>query len=260
MNRLLICTPCLDKPVMPWVESMDRAVRELRGKVEIDTLPACGHSLIADARNKIIALFLHQSQAGAALFIDADESFTPRDVMAIVHGIEAGMPIVGAAYAKKLIDWERIHAAVLAGASPWDLAKAGSVAHNFSVSAGAGETKTLRVKRIPNMAGAYDYVEADFCGTGFLGISREAVERLRVQVKFYTVPGLDGPLEVPALFEDYAHKDGFVGEDVHFCRLARGNNVPVHVYIDSQVEHWGSYAHPANGRGALEAVGYRLEA
>lgn len=259
MNRLLICTPCLDKPVMPWVESIARAREELREQVAIDVLPACGSSLIANARNVMVGTFQHQNAADALLFIDADESFTPRDVMAIVRGIDAGMPIVGAAYAKKLIDWERIHAAVLAGASPFDLARIGSQKHNFAVSTEAGKSKTLRVKRIPNVASPYDYIETDFCGTGFLGISRAAVDRLSLQLnKFYPVMGAEGPINVPALFENYAEPAGMVGEDLHFCRLAR-KFFPIHVYIDSQVEHWGSYAHPANGRGALEAAGYKLE-
>ena len=258
MNRLLICTPCYDRPIMPWVESIDRARRELAGQVEIETLPACEHSLIADARNKLLGMFMQESTAEAMLFIDADESFTPRDVMAIVRGIDHGWPIVGAAYAKKLVNWEAIHAAVLAGATPWDLQRIGSTKHNFSVSAKPGDV--VRIKRLPNLWGPYDYVEVEFCGTGFLGIARAAVQRLRVQVnKDYAVPGLDEPLAVPGLFEDYVERAGYVGEDIHFCRLARRYELPIHVFLDSQVQHWGMYAHPANARGAMEAAGYRFK-
>jgi hypothetical protein len=260
VKRLLICTPCVDsRPIMPWVQSVDRAKQELADQVAIDMLPGCDSSLLSDTRNILVAMFRQEAMADAMLFIDADESFTPRDVMAIVRGIDAGMPIVGAAYAKKVINWQAIHAAVLAGASPFELARMGSTKHNFAVTTEAAWTRTLHVKRIPHPSGAYDYVEAEFCGTGFLGISRAAVDRLRVLLnKVYTVRGLDGPLEVPAFFEDYANEHGFVGEDVHFCRLAR-KFFPIHVFIDSQIEHWGSYAHPANGRGALEAAGYKLE-
>ena len=258
MKKLLIATPIFDsKPFMPWVESIDRAKHNLRDKVEIETLPACGDSLVANARNILVGTFLRDSTADALLFIDADESFTPRDVMAVVRGLDAGMPICGAAYAKKIIDWESVYVGPERGLTPFQLAQAGSRQHNFTVSP---ETKKLPVWRIRSEAGHYNYIPVEFCGTGFLGATRETLELLAEEVEKYHVrSNFDGVLSVPELFQDGVIGGKFVGEDVHFCKLAIKHGFPIHVFVDSQVSHWGLYEHPANARAALEAAGYTFE-
>ena len=258
MKKLLIATPIHDsKPLMPWVESIDRARRELQDKVEIETLPACGDSLVANARNILVGTFLRDSTADALLFIDADESFMPRDVMAIVRGLDSGMPLCGAAYAKKLIDWEAIYLGPGKDLTPFQLAQAGSRLHNFTISP---ETKKLPVWRIQSDAGNYNYIEVEFCGTGFLGATRETLELLAEEVEKYHVrSNFDGILPVPALFADGVVNGRFVGEDVHFCKLAKKHGFPIHMFIDSQVSHWGLYEHPANARAALEGAGYTFE-
>ena len=259
MKKLLIATPIHDsKPFIAWTESVERATRELRDVVEIEMLPGCGDSLIANARNILVGTFLYENDADAMLFVDADEGFTPRDVMAIVRGIDAGFAVVGAAYAKKLIDWELIRAQAQ-DSDPGTLPRWGSKLHNFNVSPDVAKSRTLHVTRIPTPTGDYDYIDVEFCGTGFLGISRFAASALSAVSSSYEVQGLNGGrVRAPALFADGVVGEKFVGEDVHFCKLVR-KYWSIKLFVDSRVTHWGLYEHPANARGALEAAGFEFE-
>ena len=79
-------------------------------------------SLIPRGRNTLVAEFLGRSELTHLLFIDADIGFDP---MGILRMLAFDKPLIGGAYAKKGIDWQRVRAAALAGQSAEHLAQAG---------------------------------------------------------------------------------------------------------------------------------------
>ena len=64
-------------------------------------------SLIPRARSMMAGDFLHNTKATHMLFIDADIVFNPEDVFEMLL---ADKDVVCGIYAKKAVDWERIHA------------------------------------------------------------------------------------------------------------------------------------------------------
>ena len=191
-------------------------------------------SLITRARNGLAYDFL-QTDATHLMFIDADISFNPED---IVRMIDADKDIICGLYPKKEINWQLISDAVKRGVDYKDLpAYTGS----FVVNLVGGATETTGNINEP--------MEIDNGGTGFMLIKRGVFEALKDKVPTYTndmILIIDKNPQKKIIHEYFATSidetsNRLLSEDYHFCKLARQNGFKVYAAPWAQLTHSGTY-------------------
>lgn len=116
-------------------------------------------SLVTRARNMLAHNFL-STDCTHLLFIDADVAF---DSHGVVKMVESDLPLIGGLYAKKYINWGKVHAAANRGVTPENLH---SAACDYYVR---GDVEI----------GSDKPVEVLSVGTGLMLIKREVFETLR---------------------------------------------------------------------------------
>ena len=191
-------------------------------------------SLITRARNSMAFDFL-KSDATHLMFIDADISFNPND---IIRMVQADRDIICGVYPKKEINWVEVEAAVKRGVPPEQL-------HNhtgaFVVNLPHGtETKTGNVN---------DPMEIANGGTGFMLIKRKVFEELADKVPSYTndmYHAVDTVREVKIIKEYFAtsideESNRLLSEDYHFCKIAREAGFKVWAAPWANFGHTGTY-------------------
>ena len=127
-------------------------------------------SLITRARNYIADEFM-RSQADHLMFIDADIGFDARDVVALM-AMQMQTPdydIIGGAYPKKTISWEKVKQAVDKGLADEDAGVLEKYIGDYVFNPKAGATT------IP----LGEPVEVLEIGTGFMMIRRATMEKFR---------------------------------------------------------------------------------
>ncbi len=166
-----------------------------------------GNSLIADARNKLVAGFLASAHTDL-VFIDADLSWQPADLLRLLrHDAD----VVAGAYQRK------------------DRAKV-----DFSVKFGP------RIQ-----ADTQGLLPAERVGTGFLRIRRTVLERLvaaHPQLALRKHDGSPAP-HLYALFDTSIVDGRYVGEDFTFCDRWRALGGQVMVDPEIGLAHHGSAAY-----------------
>lgn len=168
-------------------------------------------SLITRARNYIADAFL-RSECTHMIFVDADIGFNPMDVIALL-ALQISKPseydIIGAAYPKKTISWEKIKTAVdkgLADKNPADLAR---FVGDFVLNPLPGKDKI-------NLFEPSQVLEI---GTGFMLFPRETLNKFKEAFPHYTYrpdhvrsAEFDGSREIHQFFQaeidtiDYGHE------------------------------------------------------
>lgn len=200
-------------------------------------------SLITRARNGLTYDFL-SSEATHLMFIDADISFNPED---IVKMVEADKDIICGLYPKKEINWNSVSQAVKDGVPPQELHNhTGAFVVNL-VGSNTSQTGNL-----------YEPMEIANGGTGYMLIKRGVFEALKDKVPTYTN---DMHLVVDAnpakkiIHEFFAtsideESNRLLSEDYHFCKLARNNGFKVYAAPWARLVHSGTY----NFSGSLQRV------
>ena len=181
---LFIATPCLDGNVSAhYTASLVRTMTTLQQKgwrsPQIDF--EIGNSLIADARNKLVARFL-ASAATDLVFIDSDLSWSPDDLVRLAS---YDVPFVAGVYQRK--SRTKIDFAV-----------------KFGTSIGMDAQRLMEVERV---------------GTGFMRLRRDCLEKMVAAHATLRLknPLAQDDTHFYALF-DTAIVDGqFIGEDFTFC-------------------------------------------
>lgn len=84
--------------------------------IDIGSNNIYNESLISRARNRLVDVFLKETTATHACFIDADIGFDPRDILMMM---EMDKPILGVPCSKKSINWPRIQFAIARRAFEW---------------------------------------------------------------------------------------------------------------------------------------------
>jgi hypothetical protein len=191
-------------------------------------------SLITRARNRLAFDFLN-SESTHLMFIDADITFNPYD---IVKMVEADKDIICGLYPKKEINWISVAEAVKNGVAPQDLhLHTGAFVVNL-----VGETK--------RQEGSLDEpMEIDNGGTGFMLIKREVFEALKDKVPTYVndihfATETDPDKQVIHEFFATSIDEGtnrLLSEDYHFCKLARKNGFKVYAAPWAELTHSGTY-------------------
>jgi hypothetical protein len=191
-------------------------------------------SLITRARNGMAYDFL-QSDATHLMFIDADISFKPQD---IVRMIQADKDIICGLYPKKEINWQLVSNAVKQGVDYKDLP---NYTGSFVVNLVGGANETTGNINEP--------MEIDNGGTGFMLIKREVFETLRPTVPKYTNDMIQitdkNPVKkiIDEFFATSIDEDTnrLLSEDYHFCKIARKIGYKVYAAPWANLVHSGTY-------------------
>ncbi len=207
---LFIATPCLDGNVgAHYTASLVRTMTTLQQKgwrsPQIDF--EIGNSLIADARNKLVARFL-ASGATDLLFIDSDLSWSPDDLVRLAS---YDVPFVAGVYQRK--SRTKVDFAV-----------------KFGATIGMDAQRLMEVERV---------------GTGFMRLRRDCLEKMVAAHAPLRLdnPLVPNDANFYALF-DTAIVDGqFIGEDFTFCDRWRAIGGKVLIDPTMNFGHHGAAAY-----------------
>ena len=209
-----IAMPCYDSVKINTMLSIIRLVQQLSQsgiKVGINTMKS---PLIHQARNYLTSVFLTTDYTHL-LFIDSDVEFEPE---AIIRMMVAKKDIICTPY--------RVKAELLEK-------------HIYTV-------EFKNPKTIPFLPGGL--VEITAGPTGIMLIERSVFEKIiknhpELKIKNKATPSATKSHEFYYNFFDFGFKEGYaIGEDVSFCKLARGNDFKIYANTESTTSHHGSWA------------------
>ena len=190
-----------------------------------------GESLITRARSQLTSDFLEIPTATHLLFIDADISFAPEQLMRLL-GIDKD--VAAAMYPVKDIFWDKLAARANEGEP---LNQAGLL---YTAQLCTGEAARTED----------DFATAEYAATGFLLIKRVVIERMiaahpELKFRYLDVPR-QGQLPrdtLYALFDcmiDPANGQ-YLSEDYSFCRRWRKIGGEIWVDLRSKLTHEGNF-------------------
>ena len=195
--------------------------------------------LITRGRNTLVSMFLDNPTATHLMFIDADIGFDPTEVE---HMLDLGEDVVAGMYPLKILDWDE------------NAIRRAAHGEQF-------ETAALRYVGVPLEEGVRQqrngFVTAEFAGTGFMLIRREAIERM-VQAypetrytAAHNFTNAPKNMNYYALFECMIEPGTghYLSEDYAFCRRWRAIGGKVWLNTCSTLIHIG--AHEFLGNPAL---------
>ena len=191
-------------------------------------------SLITRARNTLAYDFL-DTDATHLMFIDADITFNPEDIVRMVN---ADKDIICGLYPKKEINWNTVAQAVKSGVEYKDLP---NYTGSFVVNpvGGAAEVK----------GNLNEPMEIDNGGTGFMLIKRNVFEVLKDKVPTYTsdmILIVDKNPVKKIIHEYFATSidevsNRLLSEDYHFCKISRQAGFKVYAAPWANLSHSGTY-------------------
>lgn len=217
----------------------------LRYGIEMRSYFLFNESLITRARNYCVDEFLRSGYTHL-LFIDSDIGFNPQDVLALLalQTDESDYDVIGGAYPKKCITWEKIKMAVdkgVADNNPNVLEDfVGDFVFNPVIDAGQ-ESKTIRID---------EPAEVLEIGTGFMMIRRKTFEEyfksyphISYKPDHVRTAEFDGSREIGMYFQaeiDPASKR-YLSEDYLFCQNVRKMGQKVWLCPWMHLQHAGFY-------------------
>ena len=185
-------------------------------------------SLVTRARNMLTHNFL-ATDCTHMLFIDADVAFDPQG---IVKMVESDLPLIGGLYAKKYINWGKVHYAATHNVKPENLH---SAACDYYVR---GDVQM----------GTDKPVEVVSVGTGLMLIKREVFDTLRPDTKISklgsAVVGQIQATDSVYHFFDTGVDDKtgeFLSEDYAFCQRWRAKGGKVYAAPWVNTVHIGTH-------------------
>jgi len=206
--------PCYDSVKINTMLSVIKLVQQL-GKSGIEVgIQTMKSPLIHQARNYLTSVFL-TTQYQYLLFIDSDVEFEPE---AVVRMMVAKKNIICTPYRVK----------------------------NENV---AQSLYTVEFKDPKNiLVLAEGLVEIEAGPAGLMLIDRKVFEKIiknhhDLKIVNRATPNTEKSHEFYYNFFDFGFNEGYtMGEDVSFCRLARGNGFKIYANIESSTAHHGSFA------------------
>jgi|HubBroStandDraft_1064217.scaffolds.fasta_scaffold48099_3 hypothetical protein len=172
-----------------------------------------GESLVDRARNACVSVFLENACCSHLFFVDSDIAFQAQDAYDM---LTSGLDFVLAPYRKKR------------EAEKWTVTLLGHGKTRAYLHRPGTGTRTIR------------YVECAEGGTGFLCLSRQAVERLVASVGTYAWERNGRPTRCPDLFRSVVDEDVRIGEDQYLCRRWRELGGDVWCAVDAKLGHVGT--------------------
>jgi hypothetical protein len=229
--NVAIATPCFGGQLsVIYAESMFKLQRVLRStrNIELKILLKDGDALITRARASLVAQFLDDPASTHLLFIDADIGFEPDQVLRL---IDCGADMCAAIYPIKRIDWDKVATALRAGRS------------NPSAAAFSYVFEVQDPNAVIAQAG---FVKVRFAGTGFLMITRQAVERMCAHYphlqyrRDHSVESATPSNNRFALFDCMIDENGtYLSEDFAFCRRWTDMGGEIWADLRSTLRHVG---------------------
>ena len=185
--------------------------------------PIFFESLVSRARNAAVAHFLEDKENTHLLFIDSDIIFEPEDVLKL---LKSGKEVIAGIYPKKYITWERLKN------------KPEAERVDFPVGGNIKMTED-------------NFLEMDYLPTGFLLISRTAIEKIIKQhpeLKYRN--DIDGYMSAGDNFYDLFKvgiRNGiYESEDWGFCSLWKEAGGKVLIHPEVNVKHVGWHEYEGN--------------
>lgn len=185
-------------------------------------------SLITRARNSIADTFI-DSNCSHLLFIDADISFEPNDVIKLLNH---NLDIVCGGYPAKLIDWNSVHNAAQSGVNPSDLFRHAS---------------PFIYNKINNEVQHGNLIEVKESGTGFMMIKKSVFEALSPYMNSYISNHFNSSgKRIKEYFSTMIDDGMLMSEDYFFCRKWR--DIGGKVFVDKSVNlsHIGSHVYQSS--------------
>jgi hypothetical protein len=214
-----------------YAKSMFNTMKTLLDNgINVEFRDVYNESVVSRARDILTALFL-KSECDYLLFMDADQSFRPDDVLRM---LSEDLPLLGAVVPKKEINWPVIEWAVKEKDAPWQALPSLSGSFNIPLPKDGPE---------PDFSKPF---EVTHVGTGMMLIKREVFEEMKNHVESYKffssgVLGLDAEDEVWNFWNPRVFDGQWCSEDVSFCRLWTRAGNPVYAVAYPKVAHIGSY-------------------
>lgn len=220
MRHVFIATPVLAAdPRAEYVSALIQTMTHLsQNRIIVSHSFCIGNSLVHDARNRLVSWFLAYPDTTDLLFIDADIYWEPKDALRL---ITSPHDVIGGAYRKKTDDAEL-----------------------YNVSG----IKTSHT----------GLLEVDYLGTGFLKISRKAIEKMMRRYPEFKYNGPDGR-DAYGLFQAPIADGKLTGEDAFFCQHWGKIGGKVWLDPDMTLHHVGSKAYRGNFREMIERAEREVE-
>jgi hypothetical protein len=193
-------------------------------------------SLITRARNYLVDEFL-RSKCTHLMFIDSDIDFNSMDVLAL---LACDKPIIGGAYPKKTIAWEKIYDACRLGMVDDNPHKLENFVGDYVFNPAPGTTEIA----LDRPASVLEI------GTGFMMVQREVFEKfqaaypeLMFKPDHNRTANFDGSREICAFFDTVIDPKTkrYLSEDYMFCQWTRNIGISVWLCPWMKLKHLGTY-------------------
>jgi len=238
--NVFFALPCYDSHVTePFMMSLLPAFlyyKEIGLKCSVTTI---SDSLIARARNSLVAKFMSNPEYTHIIFIDSDIQF---DKEAVLKLLWHNQDVIAGSYPVKEINWDNVKEAAKNDVEAKDLP---SHATRHVINIGIADQKSINIKN-----GAMEVYEA---GTGFMLIKREVFEKMFKKYKKLQYKDDTGSLfgaelkNAYALFNSYVDDDGrFLSEDYGFCRYWQKMAGKIYIEPTINLIHFGRMKYQGN--------------
>lgn len=202
-------------------------------------------SLITRARNYCVDEFLRSGYTHL-LFIDSDIGFNPQDVLALlaIQTDESAYDVIGGAYPKKCITWEKIKAAVDKGMADENPNVLEDFVGDFVFNPVMDPGETSRSIRLDEPAEVLEI------GTGFMMIRRKTFEEyakafpeIMYKPDHVRTEAFDGSREIGMYFQAEIEpvSKRYLSEDYLFCQNTRKIGLKVWLCPWMHLQHAGFY-------------------
>lgn len=234
---IFIATPCFGGMVTKEYMQSILSTMHVAAQNNIQMILALlgNDALITRSRNSLVSNFINETAATHLLFIDADISFEPDQVLRL---LKADKDVVGGIYPIKDYDWARISVTSAAKNYPED------AMHYVGTP-------------VPAKSAEWDgdFVTAIYAGTGMLMIKRAVIERMIAaypQLQYsgiHAFPRIESSAATQyALFECLIEKDTglYLSEDYAFCD--RWRQIGGKIWLDTvgRLTHTGAHKFSGN--------------
>tara|TARA_R110002020_G_scaffold462643_2_gene682250 strand:+ start:52 stop:795 length:744 start_codon:yes stop_codon:yes gene_type:complete len=236
---ICIGLPAMDGKIeMELMDSMIMLYLKCKKKgIPLVHINVSGASLITKCRSDLANEFMYSMPFSHFLFIDSDIVF---DADNIIEMYEADKDIIGGAYVKKYIDWNKLNNVFSNPENKKDtikqlMSKAGdyNVAHKIT-----SENKSDSI------------MQCDGIATGMLMIQRNVFKEMQKYMddEYYT----ENNRKNWAYFETIVYKGEHISEDYAFCKRAIFAGFDINVLTDCDTAHIGRIKYYGNLRTKID--------
>ena len=230
----------------------------LKYGIEMRSYFLFNESLITRARNYCVDEFLRSGYTHL-LFIDSDIGFNPQDVLALLalQDDESPYDIIGGAYPKKCITWEKIVQAVNKGVADENPNVLEEFVGDFVFNPVMDPGETNKSIRLDEPAEVLEL------GTGFMMVRRNTFEEylkaypnIMYRPDHVRTEAFDGSRKIGMYFQADIDPDSerYLSEDYWFCQYARKAGMKIWMCPWMHLQHAGFYTFGGK-LAALASVG-----